>query len=364
MGGKVFQTERMSKQQYDFVCDKIKEVVGNLGHITKQLTDKTDFGDVDLVVYDVDEDDVLTKLSNYVLDKNGSSLKLQFDDVIFQCDIVLADKEMGNIADVWELHNHGDFYNFVGKMTNVAGFKISCDGSIKFRYSKSKSVATSLSIKQLLKLLDINKPVTLKYNMSKTEMFEKIVKSKFFKKEYFDLNNLNNRSRKRQLKRPTYMEFLEYIKDIDDSKNEYVNIELRPNQISTDDIVSNQASVMANRIVRDKYNAVEICKHLYKVNSIDHIVVNDYHGYHHYRIIRECTKVSEEIRATIFDNLVNYLKNVDTKCIEKLITEDKNVTSCKMFFGDVLDFVYLGYNGIYCRKFKTHPILTEMNEVK
>ena len=364
MGGKVFQTQRMTKQQYDFVCDKIEEIVGGLGHITKQLTDKTDFGDVDLVVYDVDEDDVLTKLSNYVLDKNGSSLKLQFGDVIFQCDIVLADKEIGNIADVWELHNHGDFYNFVGKMTNAAGFKISCDGSIKFRYSKSKSVTTSLSIKQLLQLLDIDKPVTLEYNMTKAEMFEKIVKSKFFKKEYFDLNNLNNRSRKRQLKRPTYMEFLEYIKDIDDSKNEYVNIELRPHQISTDDMLSNQASVMTNRIVRDKYNAVEICKHLYKVNSIDHIVVNDYHGYHHYRIIRECTKVSEEIRATIFDNLVNYLKNVDTKNVEKLITEDENIKLCKMLFGDVLDFVYLGYNGIYCKKFKTHPVLKAINGVE
>ena len=360
MGGKVFQTERMSKQQYDFVCNKIKDIVGNLGHITKQLTDKTDFGDVDLVVYDVNEDDVLTKLSNYVLDKNGSSLKLQFDDVIFQCDIVLADKELGNIADVWELHNHGDFYNFVGKMTNAAGFKISCDGSIKFRYSKSKSVTTSLSIKQLLRLLDIDKPVTIEYNMTKAEMFERIVKSKFFKKEYFDLNNLNNRSRKRQLKRPTYMEFLEYIKDIDDSKNEYVNIELRPHQISTDDMISNQASVMANRIVRDKYNAVEICKHLYKVNSVEHILVNDDN---HYRIMKECAKVSEEIHATIFDNLVKYLKNVDTKNVEKLITEDENIKLCKMFFGDVLDFVYLGYNCIYHRRFKTHPILTEMNGV-
>ena len=58
MGGKVFETERMTKQQYDFVCDKIKEVVGDLGRITKQLLDKTDFGDVDLVVYDVDERDL------------------------------------------------------------------------------------------------------------------------------------------------------------------------------------------------------------------------------------------------------------------------------------------------------------------
>ena len=364
MGGKVFQTERMSKQQYDFVCDKIKDIIGNLGHITKQLTDKTDFGDADLVVYGINEKLVLSKLKSYTLDTNENSLKLQFDDVIFQCDIILADKEQLNIADVWELHNHGDFYNFVGKMTNAAGFKISYDGTIKFRYSKSKSITTNLSIKQLLRLLDIDKPVTTEYNMTKAEMFEKIVKSKFFKKEYFDLNNLNNRSRKRQLKRPTYMEFLEYIKDIDDSKNEYVNIELRPNQISTDDIVSNQASVIANRIVRDKYNAIEICKHLYKANSIDHIVVNDHHGYHHYRIIRECTKVSEEIRATIFDNLVNYLKNVDTKCIEKLITEDENVTSCKVFFGDVLDFVYLGYNSIYRRKFKTHPVLKAMNGVE
>ena len=364
MGGKVFQTERMSKKQYDFVCDKIKEIVGGLGHITKQLSDKTDFGDTDLVVYDANEDEVLTKLSNYVLDKNGNSLKLQFDDVVFQCDIVLADKELGNIADVWELHNHGDFYNFVGKMTNAAGFKISCDGSIKFRYSKSKSITTNLSIEQLLQLLDVDKPVTTEYNMTKAEMFEKIVKSKFFKKEYFDLDNLNNRSRKRQLKRPTYMEFLEHIKDIDDSKNEYVNIELRPYQILADDIVSHQASAMANRIVRDKYNAVEIYKHLYKVNSIDHIVVNDHHGYHHYRIISECAKTSSEIFATIFDNLVKYLKNVDTKNVEKLITEDENNKLCKMFFGDVLDFVYLGYGGIYCRKFKTHPVLKAMNGVE
>ena len=361
MGGKVFQTERMSKQQYDFVCDKIKEVVGDLGRITKQLLDKTDFGDVDLVVYDVDEDNVLTKLSNYVLDKNGSSLKLQFDDVIFQCDIVLADKEMGNIADVWELHNHGDFYNFVGKMTNVAGFKISCDGSIKFRYSKSKSVTTSLSIKRLLQLLDINKPVTLEYNMTKAEMFEKIVKSKFFKKEYFDLDNLNNRSRKRQLKRPTYMEFLEYIKDIDDSKNEYVNIELKPYQILTDDMISHQASVMTDRIVRDKYNAVEICKHLYKINSVKDIIVN---GENRYHIMKECAKISEEIHETIFDNLLKYLKNVDTKCVGKLITEDENAKLCKMFFGDVLDFVYLGYNSICRRKFKTHTVLKAINEVK
>lgn len=361
MGGKVFQTERMSKQQYDFVCDKIKEVVGDLGRITKQLSDKTDFGDTDLVVYDANEDEVLTKLSNYVLDKNENSLKLQFDDVIFQCDIILANKELGNIADVWELHNHGDFYNFVGKMTNAAGFKISHDCSIRFRYSKSKSITTNLSIEQLLQLLDIDKPVTLEYNMTKAEMFEKIVKSKFFKKEYFDLDNLNNRSRKRQLKRPTYMEFLEYIKDIDDSKNEYVNIELKPHQILTDDMTSHQASAMANRIVRDKYSAVEICKHLYKINSMENIIVNDEN---HYRIMKECSKISEEIRATIFDNLVNYLKNVDTKCIEKLITEDENVTSCKMFFGDVLDFVYLGHNGVYCRKFKTHPVLKAMSGVE
>ena len=33
MGGKVFQTERMPKQQYDFVCDKIKEVVGTVDGI-------------------------------------------------------------------------------------------------------------------------------------------------------------------------------------------------------------------------------------------------------------------------------------------------------------------------------------------
>ena len=360
MGGNVFQTERMTKQQYDFVCDKIKDIIGNLGHITKQLTDKDSFGDVDLVVYDTDKDDVLTKLSDYVLDTNGHSLKLQFNDVIFQCDIILADKELGNIADVWELHNHGDFYNFVGKMANAAGFKISHDGSVKFRYSKSKSITTNLSIKQLLQLLDIDKPIT-EYNMSKAEMFEKIVKSKFFKKEYFDLNNLNNRSRKRQLKRPTYMEFLEYIKDIDDSKNEYVNIELEPNQISTDDMLSHQASVMTNRIVRDKYNAVEICKHLHNVDPTEYLMVSEDN---HYRIMRECSKISEEIRETIFGNLVKYLKNVDTKNIEKLITEDENIKWCKMFFGDVLDFVYMGYNYVYHRRFKIHPILNAMNGVK
>ena len=360
MGGNVFQTERMTKQQYDFVCDKIKDIIGNLGHITKQLTDKDSFGDVDLVVYDTDENDVLTKLSDYVLDTNGHSLKLQFNDVIFQCDIILADKELGNIADVWELHNHGDFYNFVGKMANAAGFKISHDGSVKFRYSKSKSITTNLSIKQLLQLLDIDKPIT-EYNMSKAEMFEKIVKSKFFKKEYFDLNNLNNRSRKRQLKRPTYMEFLEYIKDIDDSKNEYVHIELESKQISTDDMIKHQASVMTNRIVRDKYNAVEICKHLHNVDPTEYLMVSEDN---HYRIMRECSKISEEIRETIFGNLVKYLKNVDTKNIEKLITEDENIKLCKLFFGDVLDFVYLGYNCIYHRKFRTHPVLTAMNKVK
>ena len=100
MGGKIFNTERMTKQQYEFVCETIRNIVGSKGHITKQFIDKESFGDVDLVVYDVDGDDVLTKLSDYMLDKNGNSLKLQFDDVIFQCDIILAEKEKNNIVDV------------------------------------------------------------------------------------------------------------------------------------------------------------------------------------------------------------------------------------------------------------------------
>lgn len=361
MGGKVFNTERMTKQQYDFVCNKLISIVGEFGYITKQLLDKTDFGDVDLVVYDINEKLVLSKLKSYTLDTNENSLKLKFDDVIFQCDIILANKEQLNIADVWELHNHGDFYNFVGKMTNAAGFKISYDGTIKFRYSKSKSITTSLSIKQLLRLLDIDKPVTTEYNMTKAEMFEKIVKSKFFKKEYFDLDNLNNRSRKRQLKRPTYMEFLEYIKDIDDSKNDYVHIELEPNQILADDMLDHQARIMTNRIVRDKYNAVEICKYIHDVDPTTYLIVSEDN---HYQIMRECSKISEEIRETIFNNLVKYLKNVDTKNIEKLITEDENIKLCKMFFGDVLDFVYMGYNCVYHKRFKTHPILNAMNETK
>lgn len=30
---------------------------------------------------------------------------------------------------------------------------------------------------------------------------------------------------------------------------------------------------------------------------------------------------------------------------------------CKMFFGDVLDFVYLGYNGIDLNKLKTNEMM-------
>lgn len=361
MGGKIFNTERMTKQQYEFVCETIRNIVGSKGHITKQFIDKESFGDVDLVVYDVDGDDVLTKLSDYMLDKNGNSLKLQFDDVIFQCDIILAEKEKNNIVDVWELHNHGDFYNFVGKMANAAGLKIGYDGKIKFRYSKSKGIVTDLSIKQLLRLLDIDKPVTMLYNMTKAEMFEKIVKSKFFKKEYFDLSNLNNRSRKRQLKRPTYMEFLEYIKDIDDSENEYIHVEFETTQKTVDDMLEHQATIMTNRIVRDKYNAVEICKYLHNVDPTTYLIVSEDN---HYQIMRECSKISEEIRETILQNLTRYMKCVNNKMIDKLITEEENVKYCKMFFGDVLDFMYLGYNGVYHKRFKTHPILKAMNNVK
>ena len=235
------------------------------------------------------------------------------------------------------------FTILLAKWQNAAGLKIGYDGKIKFRYSKSKGIVTDLSIKRLLRLLNIDEPVTMLYNMTKSEMFEKIVKSKFFKKSYFDLSNLNSRSRKRQLKRPTYMEFLEYIKDIDDSENEYIHVEFETTQKTVDDMLEHQATIMTNRIVRDKYNAVEICKYLHNVDPTTYLIVSEDN---HYQIMRECSKISEEIRETILQNLTRYMKCVNNKMIDKLIAEEENVKYCKMFFGDVLDFMYLGYNGV------------------
>ena len=83
--------------------------------------------------------------------------------------------------------------------------------------------------------------------------------------------------------------------------------------VSFDDMVNNQARIMTDRIVIDKYNAVEICKHLHGVDPRECVIVStDYHC----GIMLECAKISEEIRETIFDNLVKYLKNVDTKILK------------------------------------------------
>lgn len=231
-----------------------------------QLKDKDSFGDLDIYAYSLNAESIhMAKelIRCYFLSREEVlSSKVSGDtysfairckinedpEFVFQLDINFMKPEALIDYDEYGLdrdfihsyshwYNYGDLANFVGRLLEPYGLKYKPTGLYKRMYMRydgkySVKLTESKSDPGVFNKVDIPLPIrgtfllfkffginpscrdTLEYfPLTKEEIFKKICRSKYFRKELFLLQNRNSDARQRDSKRKMYTEFLEYIGD-------------------------------------------------------------------------------------------------------------------------------------------------------
>lgn len=231
------ESQRLSLNEFERVHTEVTNILDSLG--IKWLSipfvrEKTDFGDIDIIV--IDERSEIEKKYN-----NVSPLKKIHDNIWkfgisdhfylnnnpvasilyeekYQIDFIMSDKEYADYNQKYLSWN--DLGNLVGRIVKRFNLTNGHDGLYYDHYNDSKSHKIKLLLSRdyntILNILELD---TKKFEFgfdTYNEMFDFVMSSPYFDPSIFIFENLNNRNRVRDAKRKIYNKFLEYI-DFDQS---------------------------------------------------------------------------------------------------------------------------------------------------
>ena len=151
-----------------------------------------------------------------------------------------------------------DLGNFIGRLAQSIGFKYGQEGLWYNHYSDSNTKTTIMVSKDYLKIFEF---LGLDYQRwvegfeTLEDIFEYTMTSPLFNPEMFQLNQLNKINRERNLKRASYMAFLEYIKD-------------KPAHEDYDEDVVRYFKANVPDVIREVFPEVNIDLHLAEIEYI------------------------------------------------------------------------------------------------
>jgi hypothetical protein len=228
MGGnalKKVKTIRKQKQEYEIIKRHILEKTREYlkCDIVIELPNKDSFGDLDvLYIYDpkINVKELVIKLFNpNEIVINGDIMSFDYEN--FQIDFIKCESIEFFITSQFYFSN-GGIGSIIGCIVNYYGIKFGHEGLwinlIENTIDPTKEINMTKIIGKIIlskNPQEICKFLELDYNLWETgflsnkEIFEWIIKCKYYKKEIF--YELNYDHRKRSLKQPIYIEFLEFI---------------------------------------------------------------------------------------------------------------------------------------------------------
>jgi hypothetical protein len=229
MGGnalKKIKTVRKNKNDYEIIKKYILEKTSEYlkCEIIIELPAKESFGDLDVLYISnpkINIKELVIKLfSPNEIVINGDVMSFDYEN--FQIDFIKCDSHEDLISSQFYF-SYGDIGSIIGKIVNHYGLKfgheglwinlisntINKDEEINMTKITGKIILTKNS-QEICKYLGLNFEKWKNGFLSKKEIFDWIIESKYYKKETF--HNLNYDHRKRLSLRPFYKEFLDYIK--------------------------------------------------------------------------------------------------------------------------------------------------------
>ncbi len=228
MGGnalKTVKTERKNKEEYEIIKTEIMEKIKEKLYceIVLEVPNKTNFGDLDVLFVNDENLDIKKIIQDTFNPKeivhNGEVYSFDYNN--FQIDFITCNSlEKLNMARFY--FSYGDLGSIIGRISNYYGLKFGHKGlwlvllentvevnkDINMQHTFGK-VKLSKIPKEICEFLDFDYKVWENGFRDKKEIYDWIVKSKYFKKEIF--NTLNYEHRSRAVLRPFYQEFLNFI---------------------------------------------------------------------------------------------------------------------------------------------------------
>ena len=206
MGGNIFKTERMTRQEYEDACLFISKSLKHVSYaFPDSFLDKEDFGDIDIICSNPDTVRAQLYNTGCVTNFNNGPLLINHKGKEIQVDLIKS----CNVPYATSYYSYGMFGAMIGKLFKSQGFKLN-DIGLFYVYNGNDVFVTSDWIKILSTLSILNPKIS-----TEEEAFKAITRSPFFKKSIF--TDLPEKKLAKAMKRPMYSRFLDYIKDIEDS---------------------------------------------------------------------------------------------------------------------------------------------------
>jgi hypothetical protein len=228
MGGNALKhtiTERKTTEEFNRIANEIirilkKELRTDI-HIVECYRKKQTHGDMDVLIK-IDHDlhnrniNLVNFIKEYfspneIYNNNGV---ISFDVDQFQIDFIPVKESHWEGTKVWTSFDPTG--NLMGKIAHKFGLKYAPEGLLypfrNFNGRLSQNIFISDDNYKIFEFLGFDYNRYLKGFDTLEEIFDYVINSKYFDSEMFDLKNLNQKDRKRNRKRKTYNQFIEYIK--------------------------------------------------------------------------------------------------------------------------------------------------------
>jgi hypothetical protein len=223
MGGNAIPgVRRYDRQEFEYikeqVCCTLMEDYGLNVAPLLYYKDKSSFGDLDIIVeWDKDLSDgrklMIDALSPRVFIFNDTCVSLNVDEL--QVDLILTKKEFFDTSYYYYAYN--DLGNLMGRIAkSLFGCKYGWHGlSVPIRaHNNTQELSNHIISQDSPRIFDF-----LGFDWDRFEqgfdslddIFTYVMYSKYFRAEFFDLDNLNHINRTRNRKRANYAAFLEAI---------------------------------------------------------------------------------------------------------------------------------------------------------
>ena len=229
MGGRALksvETRRYSREEFDTVSKELIDILQlrfDRAIVPLFYKNKETFGDIDIIV-DTKCTSTLNFDGNLIrkfienrfkpneIFHNGNAYSFDYKEV--QVDLICVKPE--DFDSNYHYLAFNDLGNFIGRLAQSIGFKYGQEGLFYNHYSDANTktkIIVSKDYPKIFKFLGLDYDKWLEGFDTLEEIFEYVISSQLFNPEMFQLSELNKINRERNLKRMSYMSFLDYIKD-------------------------------------------------------------------------------------------------------------------------------------------------------
>lgn len=229
MGGKALKntfTERKNTAEYKEIESKLvpifKKDLGTTVYVVESYLEKATHGDMDIMIMFTQElYDKNFNLYKYIKDtfnpndiiNNGGVISFDYDE--FQIDIIPINENIWKPAIAFFSFDPSG--NLFGKIAHHFGLKYGWNGLYypfrNFNGRLSKNILISTDNHEIFNFLGYDFDRYKEGFTTLIEIFDYIIDGKYFNNKTFLMENLNAIDRKRNLKRKTYQQFLQYVEN-------------------------------------------------------------------------------------------------------------------------------------------------------